>query len=102
KLVRLDRHDVHRIRVVRIHLHGKAEIRRQTLANVVPRSTGIVAAINAPVMLEEHSLGIRWMVDYFVHALAPLRILLVWRQKSRTNSFVARLPVPAAIFGAID
>ena len=42
------------------------------------------------------------MTHNFVHALAPLGILLVGREKLSANTFIARLPVLATIVGAID
>ena len=53
------------------------------------------------MMLEKHAVRIRTMADDFVHALAPLGILLIGRQEARTNSLVVRRPAFAAVISAI-
>src|SRR2546423_7809222 len=86
---------------MRIHFHCKAEIRRQSFADVSPGIAGVIAAIDAPVMLQKHSIRIRRVIDYFVNALSKFRILLVRRHEPRTNSLVARLPVLPAVLSPI-
>src|SRR6185436_9624452 len=94
--------DIDGVGVVRIHFHRKAEIRWQSFSDVLPRVTGVVASIDAPMMLKEHAIWIRRMAHNFVHALAPLGILLIGRQEFRADPFVARFPALSAVFRAID
>ena len=42
------------------------------------------------------------MADDFVHALSPLRILLIRGHEARADSLVARLPILAAVVRSID
>ena len=51
--VALDRHDVDRLRLVRVHVDREAEIGRQVAADFVPRVAGVVAAHHVPVLLHE-------------------------------------------------
>src|SRR4029079_17398033 len=89
-------------RVVRIDLHGEAEIGRQALADVIPRIAGVVAAIYAPVMLQKHPRRVRRMRHHLVHALSPFRILLVGRHEARADTFVTWLPGFAAVVRAVN
>src|SRR2546421_9858427 len=102
KLVRFNWNDVNGISIVRIDLHRETKIGWQTLADVLPRITGVVAAINAPVMLQEHAIGIRRMAHNLVHALSPFGVLLIGRHELRADTLVARLPILASIFGSIN
>src|SRR5438876_303605 len=75
---------------------------RQAFGDHRPRIYGIIAAINAPVMLQKHSIRIRRMVDDFVDTLSPFRILLIRWEKFRANTFISRLPILAGIVRSID
>src|ERR1043165_4416780 len=87
---------------MRIDLQRETKIRRQTFADIVPGIAGVVASINAPVMLQEHARWRRRMAHDFVHALAPLGMLLVGWHERRADALVARLPILTAIVGAVD
>ena len=58
--VALDRHDVDRLRLVRVHVDREAEVGRQVAADLAPGVAGVVAAHHVPVLLhEEHVRGAR-------------------------------------------
>src|SRR5512140_697587 len=87
---------------MRIDLQRKTKIRGHAVGDVLPAITAIIAAIKAPVILQKESLRIRGMADDLVHALAPLRILLIGWHELRPHTLVAGLPILAAVVGAID
>ena len=94
--------EIDRVGIVRIHFEGEAEIRRQTLADVIPRVTGIVAAIDTPMMLQKHSIGIRRVTHDLMHALAPFRILLIGRHEAGADTLIPWLPILPAIISPIN
>src|SRR5688572_3612743 len=54
------------------------------------------------MILQEHPFGISRMAHNLMHALSPLWISLILRQKLRAHSVIAGLPVFASIIGAIN
>ena len=82
--VALDRHDVNRLRFVRVNVDDKAEIGRQVSADFLPLIAGIVAAHHVPVLLHEEHARPRRVHGDVVHAVADfgLRIGNVLRAQT--------------------
>src|SRR5687768_18054367 len=58
--------------------------------SVGPRLTAIITAIETPVILQKHPIGLLLRLRNFVHALAELRVLL--RKKISADTAVRRPP----------
>src|ERR1700720_2817785 len=100
KLIRFYRHDVHAVRIVWVHQHRETKIRGHPTRDVLPRITPVIGAVQPPVVLQEQSLGPRFMERNLMHALSELWIFL-W-QEPHTYSIVARLPRGPPILGAVN
>ena len=80
--------------------HGEAEIRRQTVGDVVPGVRAVIGPIETPVVLQEQAIRPIRMPNDLVHALPELRKPL--RHERNADAPVARLPGPAAIIGPVN
>ena len=72
--VALDRHDVDRLRLVRVDVDDEAEIGRQIAADLVPVIAGVVAAHHVPVLLHEERVGPRRVHRDAVDAVADFGV----------------------------
>ena len=70
--IALDRHDVDRFRLVRVHVDRKAEVGGQVAADLVPRLAGVVAAHDVPVLLHEQHARTRPVHRDAVNAVTDL------------------------------
>src|SRR5205085_7987360 len=70
------------------------------ISNIFPRIAAVIAAVEAPVVLQVIRLWSGRVMHDLVHALAKLRILL--REKFRANALIPRLPRCAPIVSAVD
>ncbi len=96
--VALDRHDVDRLRLVRVDVDRKAEVGRQVAADLVPGVAGVVAAHHVPVLLHEQHVRPRGVHGDAVHAVADLGVRI--GDLLRAQAAVDRLPGRAAVVGA--
>src|SRR6266446_751697 len=96
--ITLDRHHVNRLWLVRVYVDRKSEIARQISANLLPGTTGVVAAHHVPVFLHEQCVGMRRMQCNAMHAMAYFRIRV--RNVLRMQPVINWFPVFSAIIGA--
>lgn len=99
--VAFDRHNVNRLRLVRVHLDGKTKITRQVAADFSPLLAGIIAAQHVPMLLHEEHLGTRRMHRDAMDAMTDLRIR-VGQFVLRLQAAIDRPPCLAAIISAKD
>ncbi len=96
--VALDRHHVDRLRLVRVNVNHKSEIRRQIAADFLPGIAGIIAAHHVPMLLHEEHTRALGMHRNVMNAVADLGVRI--RNILRSQPAVDRLPGFAAIIGA--
>ena len=83
-----------------MHGHGKTEVGRKAVTDVLPVFAGIVGAIEAPVVLQEKTLRSRGMHDDFVNALAEVGLLV--GHEHGANAAVLCGPGATAIGSAVE
>src|SRR6266496_4684184 len=84
--IALDRHDIDRFRLVRVHVDRKSEIGWQISADLLPRITGVVAAHHVPMFLHEQRVRARRMERDPMHAMANFRCWI--RKKLRMQAVI--------------
>src|SRR5580704_13442898 len=100
KLIGLYRKNVNAVRILWMHHHGEAKIRRDTARDVLPRISRVVGAVEPPVVLQKQTLRARFVQDNLVNALAKLGIL--FRHEHHANSSIPRLPGGSPVFGPVN
>src|SRR5439155_12719874 len=85
--VRFERDDVNRVGVARVGGHAEPEVRGNSVGNVAPRVTAVVAPVQSPVILQIEAVRPGGVSHDLVHALAELRVRI--RKKLRAHSLIA-------------
>src|SRR5207302_5180820 len=99
ELIRFEGYDPRAIGIVGMNGQREAEIGGNAVRDVLPALAAIVAAIQAPMILQIHPLRLLPRLHHFVHALAELRMLV--RQELGANAFVRRPPGRAPILADV-
>ena len=93
--VALDRHDVDRFRLIRVHVDHEAEVARQIPAHFLPGVARIVTSQDIPVLLHEQDVWSRRVHRDVVNAVADLSVRV--GDVVRPESSVDRLPGRATV-----
>lgn len=80
--------------------HGKTEVGRKAVADILPAFAGIIRTIEAPVVLQKKTLRSRGMHDDFVNALAEVGLLV--GHEHGANAAVLCGPGATAIRSAVE
>ena len=95
--VALDRHDIDRLRLVRVHVDHESEVGRQVAADLLPQLAGVVAPHDVPVLLHEQYVRARSVHRDAVNAVADFRFRR--RDALGLQSTVDRSPRRAGVVG---
>src|SRR4029453_5409181 len=97
KLVGVQRDDPGGVGVAGVGDHGEAEVARHPVGHVLPVVAAVVAAVQAPVVLEVQPVLAAAGRGDLVDALAELRVLV--GQEHGADAVVAGLPAAPAVLG---
>src|SRR5829696_4743841 len=99
-LVGVERDDPGSVGVAGVGDHGEAEVARDPVGKAMPVVAAVIAAVQAPVVLEVEAVGPPAGRGDLVDALAELRVLV--GQEHGPDTVVAGLPAAPVVLGPVD